>query len=153
MDLKVNFSSEEASSEARKPIPRGEYHVKITDIDLRESQSEKNNGKPYWAIEFTVQDGEYSDKRVWTNCMLFEGALYTFAQLMKALGYDIRSGEFTVPDAEDLISRDVIVRVSIRPERTVGDKTYDESNEIKGIKAWTEGASVGGKKKSGSLLP
>jgi hypothetical protein len=159
MGLKVNFSSEEASSEARKPIPRGYYHVKITDIDLRESQSEKNNGKPYWGIEFTVQDGEYADKKVWTNCMLFEGALYTFSQLMKALGYDVRSGEFEVPDPEDLISRDVVVRVTIRPERTVGDKNYDESNEVKSIAPWVEGTKLssvaggGAKKKAGSLLP
>jgi len=154
MDLRVNFSSEEAASEARKPIPRGEYHVKITDIELKESQSEKNFGKPYWGMEFTIQDGEYSGKKVWTNCMLFNGALYTFSQLMKALGYDVSAGEFEVPDPEDLIGQDVIVRVTIRPERTVGDKTYDESNEVKSIKAWTESVKVGGTtKKSDSLLP
>ena len=106
--LRVNFSNKEAASEARSVelMPRGEYHVKITDIEDRESQSEKNYGKPYWAIEFTIQEGPYEDRKAWTNCMLFEGALYTLAQLMKALDFDISEGDFVLPNAYDLIGRD-----------------------------------------------
>ena len=60
--LKVNFSDAEVSSEARsfEALPTGEYYCRITDNVIKESQSEKNRGKPYWALEFTVQDGPSS---------------------------------------------------------------------------------------------
>lgn len=146
--LRVNFSDKEATSAALDPIPRGEYHVKITDVETRYSKSEKNEGKPYWAIEFTVQEGPYSDRKVWTNCMLFEGALYTLSQLMKALGYDVSEGESEVPDGDDLISRDVIVRVTIRPETD----QYSAQNEVKAIKAWGDAPKPGGGK-TNAMLP
>lgn len=161
--LKVNFSSQEATSEARSVelLPKGEYHVKITDVELREcGENSKNPGKPYWGMEFTIQDGKYEDRKVWTNCMLFEGALYTLSQLVKALGYNITDGSsFEVPDGEDLIGRDVVAVVKVTPKRKVGDNEYDARNDVAGIKAWSEGMTLkaadatGTKKRAGSLLP
>jgi len=138
--LRVNFSDKEAASEARSVelLPRGEYHVSITDIELRESQSEKNYGKPYWGIEFTIQEGPYADRKAWTNCMLFEGALYTLSQLMKATGYDITAGDFEVPNPYDLIGKEVVVSIvkqGKRSNKQTGEE-YDERNEVKGIKAY-----------------
>lgn len=161
MGLKVNFSSEEAASEGRSfdPIPAGEYHAKITDVELKEcGPDSKNPGKNYWGLEFVVQEGQYEDRKVWTNCMLFNGALYTFSQLMKALGYDVSDGEFEVPDGEDLIGRDVVIIVKIQGKRVVNGNEYEPRNDVRGIKAWTEGmkigpATAGTKKKAGSLLP
>jgi len=161
MTLKVNFSSEEAASEGKSydPIPKGEYHVKITDVELKEcGENSKNPGKPYWALEFTVQDGQYEDRKVWTNCMLFSPALYTLSQLMKALGYNVSAGEFELPDGDDLVGRDVVIIVKVQGKRKGPDGTeYDERNDVKGIKAWVEGMKIGdtpGKaKKAGSLLP
>jgi hypothetical protein len=148
--LRVNFSSKEATSEAREPMPAGKYHVKITDIDPRESQSEKNFGKPYWAIEFTVQEGPYSDRKAWTNCMLFDGALYTLSQLMKSTGYDVDEGDFEVPDSDELIGRDVVVRLI----KKAATDEYDARNEVKGISAWDDQAASGTSAgKSNSLLP
>jgi len=147
--LRVNFSEKEATSEVRTPVPRGEYHVKITDIELREcGENSKNPGSPYWGIEFTVQEGVHAERKLWSNCMLFSPALYTFAQLMKALDYNISAGDFLVPDAEDLIGRDVVVRVIIKPQ----DGDYDERNEVKGIKAWGTASKSGGGK-TNALLP
>lgn len=149
--LRVNFSEKEAASAPREVLPRGKYHVKITDVELRFSKSEKNNGKPYWAVEFTVQEGPHAERKIWTNAMLFEGALYTFSQLMKALGFDVSSGEFTVPDPNTLIGQDVVVRLKIVPP----EGQYDEKNEVSGIEAFGKdtkpGASGGGK--TNALLP
>lgn len=145
--LRVNFSDKEASSEAREiePLPRGSYHVKITDVETAEVSNTKkgNQGKPYWNLEFTVQEGKYTDRKLWTSCMLFEGALYTLSQLMKSLGFDVDAGEFVLPSPEDLISRDVVVVVTIQGERKVVDdngeeKTYAPRNDVKGIKAYTD---------------
>lgn len=156
--LKVNFSQEEASSEAMDfdPLPTGKYHVKITDVELRESKSEKNAGKPYWNLEMTVQDGPYENRKLWGNVMLFEGALYSLGQLAKALGMEdeiIKKGN--VPDGDDLISRDLIVTVKKQRNTYLEEKNGDGepvwSSEVKGYKKYEEGAvSTSGKS---SILP
>jgi hypothetical protein len=162
MVLKVNFSDNEASSEALDftPIPSGKYHVKITDGEMRECGPEsKNAGKPYWNLEFTVQEGPYEERKLWGNIMLFEGALFSLSQLMKALGNPIVPGKaFTVPEIDDLLTKDLIVTVrkmqdSYRMEKEGSDEPLFK-NEIKGYSAYDgEAVASGGSKKSNSLLP
>lgn len=165
--LRVNFSDEEASSEARSfdPLPSGQYYVRVTDIELKECGSEsKNSGKPYWALEFTVQDGEYENRKLWTNAMLFDGALYTTAQLLKATGFPKALETGIIPDADDIISKECVVvvkkmRDAYREQRD-GDGAPQWKNEVKGIKAF-DGTSPSPKKGAsgtvsagaGSLLP
>lgn len=163
--MKVNFSQEEASSEARsfEPIPSSTYPARITDIDLREcGPASKNAGKPYWAVEFTIQEGEYEGRKVWTNAMLFDGALYTVAQILKATGFEdaLQTGE--LPEADDLISAEVNVVVKKQrdtyAEERDGDGEVQWKNEVKGIKAPStlsaaNGGSSKAKKGSGSILP
>jgi hypothetical protein len=166
--LRVNFSEKEAASEGRPSelLPRGDYHCAITDIELRESQSEKNYGKPYWAIEFTIQSGPYVPRKVWTNCMLFEGALYTYAQLVKgALGLTDQDlqGDHQVVDPNDLIGKEVVCGVVKKGEQKNAQtgETYDAKNEVKGIRFYDAskfkvGATQTAAVKSGgksSLLP
>src|SRR5215203_3323478 len=101
-DLRVNFSTEEAESKAFDfdPIPSGKYHVKVTEITDKESTSEKNFGKPYWNVELTIQDGKYADRKLWANVMLFDGALYSLAQLLKATGHEDAMKSGKIPDKE-----------------------------------------------------
>ena len=159
--LKVNFSDQEASSEARSfdPLPTGSYYCRITDVEERWcGQESKNPGKPYWNIEFTVQDGPFEDRRVWTNCMLFEGALYTLAQLLKATGNEKALQTGNIPDGESFVTREVIVNVKKQrdtyAEQRDADGEVQWKNEVKGIRAYA-GASPTSKAKSGagSLLP
>jgi hypothetical protein len=153
--LRVNFSDKEAESQAREPLPSGKYHVKITDVSLETCGPEsKNPDKHYWAIEFTVQEGKYSDRKCWTNCMLFEGALYTLSQLMKATGYDVTQGDVDVPEIDDLIGQDVQIRVIVK--RADEEKGYDARNEVKGIMKWDDGSGIAGSSSGGkasALLP
>lgn len=161
--LKVNFSTEEASSEGRSfdPIPSGEYYCRVTDVDDRECGPEsKNPGKPYWAIEFTVQDGDFEDRKLWTNCMLFEGALYTLAQLLKATGNEKALETGNIPEGESFVSQELIVIVKKQRNAYMEAKNGDGepvwSNEVKGLKPY-EGVSpakkAGKSKTGGSLLP
>src|SRR6266566_4010451 len=85
----VDMSAEEAKSQDREPLPVGKFHYKITDMDMVQVREGKNQGKPYFNFEFTVQDGKYAERKDWTNAMLFEGALYTIAQILKALGHEL----------------------------------------------------------------
>lgn len=155
--LRVNFSDKEASSEARSAelLPRGDYHVALTDIELREVREGKNQDKPYWNLEFTIQSGPHENRKVWSNCMLFSPALYTFAQLMKACGYSIDEGEFDVPDPDELIGRVMVVAVIVKAKsknRDTGEE-YDARNEVRGIKPYdsdTFGKKTGGMVKAGA---
>lgn len=162
--LKLNLTLEEASSEARsfKALPTGDYHVKITDIELQEcGPNSKNPGKPYWHITHVVQEGDYENSHLWTNAMLFEGALYTLVQLLKATGhFDGAGSALTVPDPDSLIGRDVIVNVQRKKDGwAMKDASPNDppifKNEIKGYKTFEEGAvaAAAGKAKKNSLLP
>lgn len=169
MVLKVNFSDKEASSEAREytPLPSGSYYCRITDITVAEVKEtdgdgnpNKNAGKAYWNMEYTVQDGQFDGRKLFGNCMLFDGALYTLAQICKATGFEgvLQSG--IVPDPDDLISKEVtVVIVKQRnkyKEKRNGDGEPVWDNDVKGIKAYA-GATHSSAPSSGgsstSVLP
>ncbi|SRR6266542_1887698 len=142
--LRVNFSDQEASSEARdySPMPTGKYHCCITDVEDAEcGPNSKNQGKPYWRLEFTIQDGPYEMRKVWTNCMLFSPALYTLGQLLKATGYaNLQAGEVDVPPGHTFISKHVLVSV-VKQRDKYNDPDGSEGlykNEVKGISAWDD---------------
>lgn len=114
MGLKVNFSKNEAESKVREIPASGEYHCKITDIETKEVKpGSKNVGKPYWAVQFVIQHGDYAGSRLFSNIMLFEGddgTLGSLAQLLKATGFDVQAGEFELPDAEQMLGKDLNVK-------------------------------------------
>jgi hypothetical protein len=164
--LKVNFSEQEASSEAFdfEALPSGKYPVTITDIETRESNSEKNKGKPYWHLELTVDEGHpNAGRKLWANVMLFDGALYSLAQLLKATGNEdaIKSGK--VPDADYFVSKQVVVTVAKQrdtyrenKQEEAGERSESDpplyKNEVKGFKP---GAAAGSPVATGkaSVLP
>lgn len=157
--LHLNFSDEEASSEARSfdPLPSGKYTAYITDIDLREcGPNSKNPGKNYWAVEFTVDGGNFDGRKVWTNVMLFNGALYSLAQLLKATGNAgaIETGH--IPDADTFVGQRVVLNVKKQLDKyAMKDASPNDppqfKNEVKGIAAVDdiEAALSGGN----SILP
>jgi hypothetical protein len=166
--LKVNFSDQEASSEAKSfdPIPSGKYPAYLTDVELAEcGPNSKNSGKPYWKLEFTVDGGPADNRKLWSNCMLFSPALYTLTQLLKAAGYNVSAGEMTLPDPDELIGKRFLLNVKKQrdtyAEERDGDGTPQFKNEIKTIltddgaaagsaPAMTKASAAAG---SGSILP
>ena len=134
--LKVNFTNEEASSKVRDVPPSGEYLVNITDGKLKEVKPGKPNvGKPFWQLTMVIQDGQYAGASLLSSIMLFDGALYTFAQLMRALGYDVTSGDFVVPPLQELLGKSVVVKGFKKPATTLPDGTeLSERFEVKGFK-------------------
>jgi hypothetical protein len=102
-ELRVNISEKEGESEGRifEPLPGGTYVLAVTDGSVAFcGPNSKNPGKPYWRLETTVQTGPHEGRKLFTNVMLFEGALYTFVQLMKALG---RPVDGTVPRLTEIV--------------------------------------------------
>lgn len=159
-DLRVNFSSQEAESEALdfEPVPAGKYPVAITDVEVRFCGPEsKNPGKPYWAVEMTVQEGKYENRKFWGNVMLFEGALYSLAQLLKATGNQAALDSGKIPEGQTLVGKQMTITVAkVRDtyrEKRDGDGTEKFfKNEVKGYRSTTEGVAAGAGS-SGSLLP
>jgi hypothetical protein len=156
--LRVNFTEGEAEAVARSPLPVGRYKGFVTKVDPRQSQSEKNHGKWYYSVEMTVNGGDKDGQKAWTNAMLFEGALYTISQLMKACGFPVSQGELEIPGPEAFVGKEVLFIVGNKPA-SIGTGTkenpqYPAGTEIKGFEPLAKG-SVGGKggKKGSALLP
>ena len=149
--LKVNFTSEEASSRVREVPPSGEYLVNITDGKHKEVKPGKANvGKPFWQLTLVIQDGAYAGTSLLSSVMLFDGALYSFAQLMTALGYNVQGGDFVVPPLTELIGKSVVVKGYKKPATTLPDGSdLAERFEVKGFKA----SNVKIKTGDSSLLP
>lgn len=163
-NLQVNFSTQEAESEARsfEALPTGQYHVKITNCEVAKcGPASKNPGKPYYKVELTIQDGKYADRKLWTNVMLFDGALFTIAQIMKAMGRT--PGRDKIPTISELIAYDFVVTAAkiadtyrIKEDGwTPEDGPKPMKTEVKGFKKYEDGVTVGGTAAAGagSLLP
>ena len=171
--LKVNFSTEELGSESRdfEVLPAGKYPVRITEVEMKEcGPNSKNPGKPFWAVEYTIVEGHpNAERKFWTNIMLFDGALYSFVQLAKALGgklgESMLSGE--VPDLDELEGKELVVRVNKQRDTYRENKLEEEGerskgdapifkNEIKGhlpATASTTAAAPAAKGGKSSILP
>ncbi len=163
-NLKVNFTDDEAGSEARsfELLPTGEYEANITKVEEKiisgldnDGREKKNDGKKYWNIEFTVQSGKYTNRKAFTNCMLFDGALYTLAQLLKATGNAKAVESGTIPGDQSFVGKSVVIVVKkqrdLYAEKRDGGGDAQWKNEVKGIKA--PGNVAVASEASGSLLP
>lgn len=168
-DISINFTDKEATSEARllEALPTGLYEVFFTEIEPKRcGPSSKNPGKPYWAVTLTVDGGDYDGRRLWTNVMLFNGALYTLAQILNGLGLPLNQ----VPPRDTLIGKKLIAVVSkqkdtYKIDRDGWDKASGEpmpmKNEVRGFRALGDTGPSKGKRQpgkvssgqTGSLLP
>lgn len=148
--IRINMTTKEAKAGPQDPVPNGQYLTVVTDCELAECGDEsKNPGKPYYKVEFTIQEGPYEGRKIWTNAMLFAGALYTIVNMMRAQGINIdkESGWFqadgfeenTVPDPDWWISRQFVVKTKIQKgaykkgEKAPDGERYDDKSEIKGF--------------------
>jgi hypothetical protein len=150
--IKVNLVDVEVQT--FEVIPRGEYHLKVTDGEIRTSgETAKNPGAQYINWEFTVQDGEYAGRKLWAMTSLLPQALFGLKGLLQATGKftdDQLSGDLEF-EIEDVIGSDVIGVVKIKPEDKV--KGYDEQNQIKAFKSMSEAGATAGASSGGGLLP
>ena len=66
-----------------KPLPRGSYVCHATKGEL---ESSRQRGTPGYKIEFTVIEGEFSDRKLWHDCWLTAAALPQSKRDLKKLG-------------------------------------------------------------------
>lgn len=165
-EIRVNFSDKEAGSEAfeSEPLPSGKYPCTITDVQLVPSKSAKNKGKPMYKLEVTVHEDfpKYGKRKMWTNICLWDGALYSLAQLMKSTGFVDEAGRplSKVPPADAFMDLDVLVVAARKGKRQKTDEQgnkiegefWEPRTEISGFKPLSGKVESVGKQTEGSLL-
>jgi len=146
--MRVNLSGVETGK--FDPIPAGRYHLKLTDGEWKEvGEQAKNAGADMYNAEFTVQDGEFQGRKVWTNFLFIDSSVWRIKQFLEATGKftdDQLAGELDV-DFQDLMGSDVVANIKVRPETD----QYDASNDIR--KFLPADSPVSSGSGGGSLLP
>ena len=123
------------------PVPAGSYNSTIFDIKLEEVKSGANAGKPRFNVQFRLSDQGVENRRVFSYVPLYVANDFWKAQaFFKALGYDMKSGKFTVPEVADLLGKPIGVRVKIGT-----DQNGQPRNEVGGF-------DVAAPQDAGSLL-
>lgn len=84
MPIKVNL--DEANMEA---LPNAVYPVTVTGVEIKTSGA----GNEYIAWEFTVNDGEFVDRKLWLNTVTTGKGAFRFAEMCQALGVDTEGME------------------------------------------------------------
>ena len=65
------------------PLPAGTYEARMTGQELKDSQSSEYQ---YHSIEFTIDEGEYADRKLWDNYSLNPKSLFAMKRTLVALG-------------------------------------------------------------------
>ncbi len=127
-----------AASSSYAPLPADSYAVEVTGADFV-SKVGKN---PYFKVEFTVVEGAYARRKVWTNIVLgeSEGSIGYFFNKLAKLGLDSEFWNNHPNAAIDDIAPEVCQRLIGRPAVVllkIRDYQGTLSNEVDKITAAT----------------
>lgn len=162
--LRLNLTDNEAKSVARsyEVLPTGSYLCNIVGIDEKEVGQGANAGKPFWNIHFVVDaaNGKYEASHIYTNVMLFEGALYSAKQLVESIFPEQLNGNsINIPAPEAFYGKQVLVigqkfkeGSEIKRQGKVAGTRDKDTFEVRGFKPASASVSAT-KSKGDSLLP
>jgi hypothetical protein len=120
------------------PIPAGNYNATIFDVKAEEVRSGANAGKPRFNIQFKITGPEHANRRVFGLVPLYVANDFWKTQaFFSALGYDMKAGNFAVPEVAELLGKAISVRVKIG-----ADQNGEPRNEISGFDASKAGDSL-----------
>jgi hypothetical protein len=140
--IKISGITEDALAKASSgtgaslgAIPAGSYNATVFDAKLEEVRSGPNEGKPRLNVQFRISDGQYENRRVFAYIALYvAGDFWKTQSFFKALGYDMKSGDFEVPEVTELLGKAIGVRVKVGK-----DQNGEDRNEVAGFdKATTD---------------
>lgn len=111
------------------PIPAGSYNATVYDIKQEEVKSGPNAGKPRFNIQFRISEGQHENRRVFGYIALYvAGDFWKTQSFFSALGYDMKSGKFEVPEVNELLGKAVGIRVKVGK-----DGNGEDRNEVAGF--------------------
>ena len=109
-------------------LPAGEYQATITNAESKETKIGSN---VYWRVEFTINDGEFEGKKVFTNFNVVHTnevaqriALQNLAKLVRA-----SNGPLKIEEPEQLLGLSMTIITMVK-----NDESYGENAEIKSYK-------------------
>jgi hypothetical protein len=146
MSIKITGITEDAlasassgSSGPMEVIPAGSYNATVFDVKQEEVRSGPNEGKPRLNIQFRISDGKYENRRVFAYVALYvAGDFWKTQSFFKAVGYDMKSGDFEVPETNELTGKGVGVRVKVGKDQNGQDR-----NEVGGFDKATADSLLG----------
>ena len=103
--IEVDFSGVESGG-GRK-VPDGEYLLKVTEVESKESSS----GNPMLVFKYKIANGPFSGAVVWDNVSLTPQALWRFRTLLECFGLNPGDGKFKV-DPDKYVGKTVFVEVA-----------------------------------------
>jgi len=139
-NISFNITEEALASTASstyEPVPAGSYNATVFEVKQETVKSGPNEGKPRFNIQFKLAGPGVDNRRVFGYVALYVANDFWKTQsFFSALGYDMKSGKFTVPEPTELAGKPIGVRVKIGT-----DMEGKPRNEIGGFDKPT--ASVG----------
>lgn len=140
----LNFNA--ASVPPAQPLdvmPAGWYNAKITAMETKPTKDHATSGGEYIKVEFTIIDGKFANRKVWTNLNVKnsnpEAVRIAYEQL-SAICHAVN--RIQVADAQELYGLPMQIKLSVR----AASAEHDAQNEVKGFKACegAGGAASGG---------
>ena len=114
------------------PVPHDLYDARFTDF---KNGVGKTSGQPKVTLIFTITDGDFEGRRIFTDCSLQPHALFALKRAMLAMGSDADDLETSFDTdelLEDLKGSRVRLNISVKdtPTDTNPDKQSNSVDEI-----------------------
>jgi len=132
-NISFNITEEALASSGGSydPVPAGSYNATIFNIESEQVKSGPNEGKPRFNVQFRLTGDKVDNRRVFSYVPLYVANDFWKTQaFFKSLGFDMKSGKFTVPEVADLLGKSIGVRVKIGT-----DQNGQPRNEVGGFDA------------------
>ena len=138
----INFKKigEKADNTDFQPLPEDRYNVKITEAKTAKTK----NDNDMITVTFDVTDGDFTNRKLWSNFTLTEKAYVYIYTLLKAVGSNLIDEEdVTIEDiSKALIGGKCSVMTGIetgtngKPRNTISNyKSLEEVGELAGKSA------------------
>lgn len=113
MPITINFTG----VQTLEVMPVGIYSVVVTAVDEQEGVE-----FPYLAWEFTIDSGDYENRKLWSNTSISPKALWKLKEVLIALGVPAETLDAEVSfDPQDFIGRRALAVVNIEPRTDTGE--------------------------------
>jgi hypothetical protein len=111
-DTSVMVDLSDVAEASFEVLPRGVYDGVISNCDYTLSQS---SGKPMWAAQITIDEGEYEGRKLFTHFSFSENALPMTKKHLAVVAPELLSGGFNPEEvASDMEGKKVRVKVAIK---------------------------------------
>lgn len=152
--LKFN-AAEVPPAQPMEAMPPAWYNAKVTDMTLTPTKDHAVSKSEYWKTEFTILDGKFAGRKVWTNYNVKNTnpkAVEIAYEQLSALCHAV--DRIDIENTEELYGLPLQIKLSL----SAATAEYDAKNEVKGYKAIDgEGGAASGpagvKKPSGPTKP